>query len=261
MKVQISRVTSSALLAVALAIGGGTSIAQADGGGRGHHGHPAIAPPNSHPYGKSYAEWASAWWQWSLPIPGDNNPVTDETGEDAGVNQSGPVWFLAGNTGGVSERTITVPAGKALFFPLLNQIYLGFPCDDRNLPGCEADQALEAANDVTTLLSFINPSMDGAALACEIDGVAVRNPGRYRVESSAIYSVILPDDNLYASSGIPGGPYHPCVDVGYYLMLRPLSVGSHTIRFTGATADSSFAVDVTYHINVKPRGHGHGCDD
>lgn len=23
-----------------------------------------VAPPQSHPHGRSYAEWAAAWWQW-----------------------------------------------------------------------------------------------------------------------------------------------------------------------------------------------------
>lgn len=220
-----------------------------------------IAPINSKPHGKTYSEWASAWWQWAVAIPADESPLLDDTGADADLNQSGPVWFLAGNSGGVTERSITVPVGKSLFFPILNQIYLGFPCDDRNLPGCEADQALEEANDIPTLLSFIDPGMDGAALTCEIDGVAVKNPECYRVRSSAIYSVTMPEDNIYAGWGLPGGPYHPCVDVGYYLMLRPLPPGRHTIRFTGATADAGFSLDVTYHITVKRPGRGHGCDN
>lgn len=213
--------------------------------------NPGILPINSKPHGKSYSEWAAAWWQWSVAIPATTNPLLDETGENASVNQSGQVWFLAGNSGGISERSITVPAGKALFFPILNQMYLGFPCDERNLPGCEVDQALEAANDVPTLLSFIEPSMDGAELACEIDGITVQNLEGYRVRSSSLYAVTLPNDSIYAGWGLPGGPYHPCVDVGYYLMLAPLSKGEHTIHFTSEAAGGVFSLDVTYHITVK----------
>lgn len=225
--------------------------------------NPRIAPINSNPHGKSYSQWASAWWQWALAIPTTENPVLDDTGEDADVNQSGPVWFLAGNLGGVSERTITLPAGKALFFPIINQIYIGYPCDDRNLPGCEVDQALEAANDIPTLLSFIDPAMDDAALTCKIDGRTVRCLESYRVRSSAIHTVNVPEDNIYAGYGLLGGPYHPCVDVGYYLMLKPLRPGRHTIHFTSATADGTFNLDVTYHIKVLPRRghHGGDCDD
>lgn len=213
---------------------------------------PGIFPPQSHPYGKTYSQWAAAWWQWAFSIPAPIHPILDQTGQNAAIGQSGDVWFLAGNIGGTSERTATVPPGKALFVPILNTAYLGYPCDDRNLPGCEVDQALEAANDVATLLSFITPSMDGAKLTCIIDGNAVRHLPAYRPESSAWYYLNLVDDNVF---GYLAGPYHPCVDTGYYLMLEPLSAGRHTIHFTGENADGSFSLDVTYNLKVQRDCH------
>jgi hypothetical protein len=211
-------------------------------------GNPPVLPPGSQPYGASYSQWSAAWWNWAASIPAASNPILDSTGENAAQGQAGPVWFLAGNFGGTSTRNVTVPAGKALFIPLLNTAYLGFPCDERNLPGCEIDEAFEAANDIDSLLSFIAPSMDGAALGCEIDGVAVQNLTGYRVESSTIYSVSLPDQNIF---GLPPGSYHPVADTGYYVMIAPLPRGNHIIHFTGANADNSFSIDVTYHVKVQ----------
>src|SRR5262245_65845670 len=69
-------------------------------------------PPASH--------LATSWWKWALETPASENPLTDTTGQFAAVNQSGRVWFLAGNAGGTTVRTITVPSGKALFFPIVN---------------------------------------------------------------------------------------------------------------------------------------------
>ena len=64
---------------------------------------------------------AAQWWQWVLAVPASENPLTDTTGQFAAVNQRGRVWFLAGNvSGGTTVRTISVPAGKALFFPIVN---------------------------------------------------------------------------------------------------------------------------------------------
>lgn len=227
------------LIAVSLALG--SPALQA--------GPPAkVLSARSTAYGKPLNEWSAAWWQWVGSIPASSNPLLDQTGQSAASGQSGNVWFLAGNMGGVTERTVVVPAGKALLVPLLNTMYLGFPCDERGLPGCEVDQALEAAKDIPTLLSFITPSMDGAILSCEIDGIPVLNLSKQRVESSAIYSVTLGEENLF---GLPPGPYHPCVDTGYYLFLAPLSVGTHTLHFAAATADESFSLDVTYHITVE----------
>src|SRR6185503_2388565 len=146
-----------ALLATA-ALALGTSLsAQAD---KAKLQIPHVFPPSSAPYGKTFGEWSAAWWHWATAAPVASNPIADQTGQNATLGQSGKVWFLAGNLGGTTERTVTVPSNKALFFPLINTVYFGFPCDDRNLPGCEVDQAFEEANDIPTLLSFLSPSMD-----------------------------------------------------------------------------------------------------
>src|SRR5262245_48651414 len=78
-----------------------------------------IRPPQSNRFGQTYGEWSAAWWQWASSISVDHNPILDQTGADAAVGQAGHVWFLAGNAGGTTERTVTVPAGTALFFPIV----------------------------------------------------------------------------------------------------------------------------------------------
>ena len=67
-----------------------------------------------------YAEWTARWWQWVLSLPVENNPANDTTGKNCAINQNGPVWFLAGTVGGVVERNCTIPAEKAILFPILN---------------------------------------------------------------------------------------------------------------------------------------------
>src|SRR5262249_11597237 len=70
--------------------------------------------------GKTYAQWSAAWWQWVMGIKKDRNPVLDKTGALAAERQTEKVWFLAGNVGGKTTRKCTVPAGKPLFFPIVN---------------------------------------------------------------------------------------------------------------------------------------------
>src|SRR6266567_9555639 len=90
-------------------------------------GDTVIVPPNSTPnaaYGKTYGEWAAAWWQWGLSVPAAVNPILDTTGADAGQGQTGPVWFLGGTFGGGTiKRTLTIPAGKAIFIPVYQWIF------------------------------------------------------------------------------------------------------------------------------------------
>jgi hypothetical protein len=87
-----------------------------------------IASPESHPGGLSYQQWGAKWWQWVLSIPASINPILDTTGANCDVDQSGPVWFLAGGPP-IAERNCTIPAGKMIFFPIINLIN-DYPCLD-----------------------------------------------------------------------------------------------------------------------------------
>src|SRR5438876_12107911 len=84
--------------------------------GTGNAGNPGILPPQSHAYGKTYAEWSVKYLQWVTSLPATNSPILD-TG-DCSAGQSGPVWFLASTFGCTTNtRSCTIPAGVALFFP------------------------------------------------------------------------------------------------------------------------------------------------
>ena len=88
-----------------------------------------LIPPAKTIAGATQEEWARRWWHWALSFEDDDSPVADADGSLCASGQSGPVWFLAGTYG--SKRTVRscrIPAGKTLFFPLLNSI--AFPPDD-----------------------------------------------------------------------------------------------------------------------------------
>jgi hypothetical protein len=208
----------------------------------GRNPNPGVLPVDSNSHGKGYGEWSGAWWQWVYSIPAAMNPVSDQTGEFAAVGQSGSVWFLAGNFGGTTVRTVTVPAGKTLFFPIINTLWINLPefGDD---PWSDEQRAFARA--------VIAPTVDNAFnLSCTIDGVPVANINSYRAVTpdGAEYLVTLPDDNITGGVLAPG-TYGPSVDDGIYLMLAPLRPGLHTIRITAASGE--FALDVTYHLTVK----------
>jgi hypothetical protein len=220
-----TKITTAAV--IALLTFGSTPVTMAQGL------NPEIAPPNARPHGQSYGKWAAAWTQWVLGIPAAVNPIADETGDNAGLNQSRSVWFLAGSFGGTTERTCVVPEGTALFFPIVNMFWITTPADDPLLT-------------IDDLRTIVRTPLDGAMLAAEIDGQPVSHLTAYRADSP-VYTVTLPDDNFW---GLPAGDYAPCVDNGYYLFLEPLSKGWHTIHFAATLADGSFSLDVTYHLYV-----------
>src|SRR6266566_7663089 len=74
--------------------------------------NPGVFPINSSPYGQTYGQWSAQWWQYAFSVTTFDN-CTEEP--------SGPVWFLAGTTdGSIANRSCSVPAGKAILFPIFN---------------------------------------------------------------------------------------------------------------------------------------------
>lgn len=183
-----------------------------------------------------YATLSAQWWQWILGIPGDTNPGFDDgsdmSGQACAVHQSGPVWFLAGTfVGGPVERRCTVPAGKALFFPLINQTWIFDPGEVRT------------ADFVRTAIAPGINNVD--TLRATLDSLNVKDLFGNRV-LSPLFSYVLPENNIV---GLPAGRYGPTASDGYWLLVAPLSPGLHTISF-GGTIGAGFAVDVTYKLNV-----------
>jgi hypothetical protein len=203
--------------------------------------NPGVLPPSSHAFGTTYSDLAGAWWNWALQSPEEENPILDDTGEDGARGQSGKVWFLAGTFGGSAERTLTVPAGKALFFPLVNSVF--WVPDDG--PNEAAVRALAAADiDATTVLE------------CTVDGVALNGLFFYRAASPEGGFVLhIPEGSILHQWGYNFGDRYPAVADGYWLLLAPLSAGKHEISFhavRGDPEDPVFELEVTYHITIGP---------
>lgn len=204
---------------------------------------PRVLPPGSHQYDMSYGEWSASWWQWAFSLPVDKNPLFDETGcANGAIGQHGPVWFLTGviNVSGAAERSCIVPHGRALFFPVLN-----VECSTIEGNGSTKEE-LRACTDF-----YMNLVTDVRA---EIDGVPVRDVVRYRAASPPFYFGPLPENNVLQFFGVdaPAGATSLSVADGFYLMLPPLPVGNHTVKFGGTFGPPiSFTVDITYHLTVK----------
>ena len=202
------------------------------------------------PLGKSYGEWSVAYWQWALGIPYASNPwANDPTGDFAGVNQSGPVWFLGGSLGDSFTRDVTVPSGKAIFLPVHQWVFGAtiFDCEP-SVPGVPCD--------VPTLRASAAFAADQAThLEVYVDGRAVTDLFDFRVTSPSSFDVTLPDGSVPTEfgAGLAAGTYGPHVSDGYYLMLKKLSVGSHVV-FVHVESDLGIVYDQTYNIEVVPQG-------
>ncbi len=196
---------------------------------------PQVYPPQAHPYGHSYGEWVirSTRWAWSLPLA--EFPAYDHTGAHCAAGQSGPVWYLANNTGGTDIRTCTVPAGKALLITAAGVLAMTvwgngdtFAALSRTAGGWE-DSLTQA--DVT------------------VDGVHLTNLlTRYRFQTP-LFTLWYNASNWM---GIPGPGTTKAVADSNSVMLAPLAAGRHTLdlRFSYNSPVSEHG-EVIYHLTIR----------
>lgn len=216
-------------------------------------GNPGIANINSSiTIPQKYPDLGAEWWQWALQAPATDTPLFDD-GTKCRVGQQGPVWFLAGTLGSgdpttQTERDCDVPNGKEIFFPVINAVYLGFINDPQEQR--TADFVRSAANfcDRNTIRN----------LSVMIDGMQVKQPTKYYTSSdqSPIFQIQLPTDNLLVATTaeVPELMLSPSAHQGFYIYVKPLSPGLHTIEWT-ATWDcdgSPQNENMKYNLNVLP---------
>lgn len=207
---------------------------------------------NASPFGASYAEWSARQWQWLFSLPVTAHPLFETA--DCSAGQTGNVWFLGGTflsteVGpgvflGEASRDCTIPSGTALFFPIAD-----VECSTLEGNGETEEELRDCAN---FYADFIVPG----SLVLEIDGERLTNAEDYRVESPLFTYGPLPEENVL---GAPAGATTPAVSDGVFVMLHPLSTGTHTIHFRGVIDVSSiggpvFMLDIAYQITVVPAG-------
>jgi hypothetical protein len=212
---------------------------------------PRIAPIGTRPEGQTYGRWAAEWWQWALGVPADVNPLTDTTGEDCAQRQVDKVWFLAGSAStDPVVRTCEIPGEKSLFFPLINNFYGAFLNDP---PETRTEEFVREAGSCT----------EPAQISVRIDGFTIPRPLRFFTGASGsqspIFNVQLPPGNLFGADEItvPELVLSPSAEQGYYLFVRPLSRGTHTIRWTASGCTPGGSQDITYHLKVVGPGLKH----
>jgi len=187
----------------------------------------ALLPATELVAGRSQEEWSVAWWQWAGAFDTQNSPVADRTGVLCGRKQAGPVWFLAGTYG--TKRTVrscTVPKGRYLFFPLVNYAVM---------PGSPQTRCDEVKRDARSMTD------NAAWLLLELDGVRVQGLEAHRLAPQKCFDAGLRSEERVR--------IYPSAANGYYVMLKPLSPGMHTLNFGGGLPSMMQAV--TYTLTVE----------
>jgi hypothetical protein len=211
-----------------------------------------VFAPDARPYGLPMSTWGQLINQWIYAQPFGVNPAYDQTGADCGIDQHGPAWFIPpifappGTHHPIiqnASRTCTVPAHHALLLDL-GSIVDDYPCPDPTFTPPPGESLYDF------LVADAKPVMDSVnELDVSVDGVSVPGVLSYRFHSARLFQ-IKGDLSLQAVlDGCITGTFQPAIIDGFFMMVKPLEPGTHTIVVHGTNSigdDRTY----TYHLTV-----------
>jgi hypothetical protein len=198
-------------------------------------------------FGRSYAEWIDAQyqWYWGSPLPDPKScrtPQSDPDGSLCAVGQdpASPVFFLQA----FRTRTYcTVPAGKAILVTL----HTGWMSDFGRPVRTEAEIRTEVVKLMDNLLATL-PRM-----RMQLDDLApIEYAMRdYLVGPVPLTLVVPPPPNAFSCVGRDGvsGSFAPAYAASTAILLEPLPAGDHVLRFVDL---SSSPIEAWFTLHVEP---------
>ncbi len=205
---------------------------------------------NALPYGTSMVRWSERWWQWEVSVPTAQNPGLDPTGADCAVAQTGgPVWYVAATFApGALTRSCTIPSHTALLISL-SGVLNDYPCPD---PTFQPAPGQSLQDFLTQGARAVVDGVNGLTLS--VDGRSVPNLFAYRY-TTPLFS-FTGDPSLQTSlDPCITGSAQPGVSDGYFIILKPLTAGTHTVVFTASDVQGVHT-SVTYTLTVQPGEDG-----
>ena len=102
-----------------------------------------------------------------------------------------------------------------------------------------------------------------AEISVRIDAFTIPRPLRFFTGASGsqspIFNVQMPPGNVFGvdETIVPELVLSPSAEQGYYLFVRPLSPGTHTIRWIASGCVQGLSQDIMYHLTVVGGGPNH----
>jgi hypothetical protein len=195
-----------------------------------------VLPPQAHVHGQSLTDIGAAfmYWNWSTPVA--TNPLV--TGKCEPWPADPRIWFLP-QTLLDPHPTWTCDVPEGVFLVVSPYTVECSNVEDSPFYGADAAQqraCADAAYALTTSLSVIVDGRDATGL----DWYAVATP-----------YTRLPDENLFTDLlGLP--PQETwTTGVGVFLVLAPLSPGSHVVSTDAFVEAWGWGAGMTYEITVR----------
>ncbi len=209
--------------------------------------NPMLYTKDARPFGRSIERWSELLWSYIYSTPLDRNPFFDTTGENCGVDQDGPVWFLPavpGSSLGTNiSRSCTIPRERAIMLQMSSALN-DYPCPDPNFHPAPGQSLYDF------LIGAISPLFDGeTGFVVTLDGVNIQDPLSYRFTSDDVFR-FQPDLSMVAFDSCLTQKHMLGVTDGFYLLFKPMSPGQHTIVLNGHDMQGVL-VTLTEHLTIQ----------
>jgi hypothetical protein len=159
------------------------------------------------------------------------------------VNQTLPVFMLGGPLGNF-DMDVTIPRNKPIMAPIVTFLN-DYPCPDpafEPAPGQTLEEFLQAgAAEAIDLVTSVSATLDGIVLD-DVD--------TYRFSTGLFAFTGHPSLADCADPCVTGSPQDAVAD-GYFLLLKKLSPGLHTLHLTAEIPAFGLVHSGTFNITVE----------
>lgn len=192
-------------------------------------------PPQATPYGLSFGELGQRYWKWMFSLPDTGHPAYEQGEVVSGLlNQPKHYFILESGNPGTWEREVQISPGKGIFFTLGDGCWASLDYDP---PATVDDLLAEILEIYSTVEVFVEAELDGQRIDI-----------RRHFTISDPFMLTVGEDPLFGAGQGTG----PAIAAGWFVMLPPLSAGSHTMRLKVEAPDyGGYFSETTYHINVR----------
>jgi hypothetical protein len=195
-----------------------------------------ITDPNAIVLGHTLTEWTAEYIRWAFAKPATGQPpgttsaFNDPDGTYAETYNHGPMFFVTGGAPSMPSRTLNVPHGTLILFPISTLEDTEGPSIPPSIPGFVPSQGTYA-QEVETVLK--NSSFSDVVM--KIDGEGVINLQESILPNFSA-GVVKPGSEGQVFFTGPSNPLKPGTMLspsgteGYWVIIAGLSPGQHSIN-------------------------------
>ena len=206
------------------------------------------------PFGKPYEQWIQDWWRWTAAIPGDPETTFAGVKEDGClINKTGSVAMLMDPAiGGTHHQKCEISSDQGILIS-----GWGAQCDGstKGNENKSFKELSECAKGYDLGKVTVNAWVDNKPIAhVKAEDLKTTTLINATEVSTKGFNVTTPANSNLAVD-YPGT--HLGAAHGWYIFLKPLPVGEHTVRYVNDVRETTLGAgntnnaDITYSLNVK----------